>query len=461
MSGFFPDVEIPPPFAHQVISTAKHLETDELYDASDPGTGKTRSCLDAIASRNAGKTLVLAPKSILVPSWQEDAKTFTPELRTVVANANNRAKAFNTDADVYITNNDAVSWLSKNPHVLKGFSTIIGDEFTAYKHRTSERSKALLKLMKNFQFRVGMSGTPNPNSVTELWHQILLLDGGERLGTNFWRFRASVCESIQTGPGSAMVKWVDKEGADEAIASLLDDMTIRHKFEECTDIPENTIRTVKFELSKKHRKLYDTLKNHAVLELKNGDLSAVNRAALTTKLLQAASGSIYSDDGDALSLADERYELVIELIKQRPQSVVAFNWKHQRDKLTKFATKAGITYGIIDGEVSQQDRTQVVKDFQAGKLQVVFAQPMSASHGLTLTRGTATIWTSPIYDAERFKQFNHRIYRTGQTQRTETILISASDTIEQRVYDILIGKVSKMVGLLDLIELNFKENMAA
>jgi SNF2 family DNA or RNA helicase len=243
---------------------------------------------------------------------------------------------------VYITNHDAVKWLLKHrKEVLdeRNFTTIIIDESTAFKHRTSQRSKALGKLVALFPYRALLTGTPNPNGLLDLWHQVLILDDGSRLGDSYWRFRASVCNPKQVGPSPQHVRWDDKEGAVEAVAGLLEDITIRHVFEECTDIPKNHVYEVNFELSAKHRRAYEILKEHALLELEEGGVSAFNTGVLATKLLQMASGAVYDDQGECQLYSTSRYELVLDLADQRDQCVVAFNWRHQRDQLVELASK--------------------------------------------------------------------------------------------------------------------------
>ena len=454
MSGFFKD--IPEPFKHQVKSTKRQLEDKRIFDTSDPGTGKTRSALDAFSARVeqglSKKCLVLAPKSILQPAWGDDIKKFTPELSYSIATAQNRLKAFQKDVNIYITNHDAVKWLIENEKLLPEFDTIIIDELTAYKHHTSQRSKAIRKLVKKFTYRVGLTGTPNPNSITDIHHQMLLLDDGERLGTSFWKFRASVCEPVQVGPGKEMIQWVDKDGAEEAVADLIEDMTIRNKFEECIDIPSHSIRTIRFDLTPAHKKQYEELRLTSILELKSGDISAIHAGSVANKLLQLTSGALYDNDRVGRQVASERYELIIELLKQRKHSIVAFNWHHQKDALVKLASKAGLKYAIIDGTTPDKARIEAVSEFQAGRLNVIFAHPQSAGHGLTLTKGTTTIWASPTYNAEHYEQFNRRIYRAGQTQKTETILIAAKNTIDEEVYEKLNGKLDKMTNLLGLLK---------
>jgi len=457
MTSWFESDSIPPLFKHQDETRQFGILTPRVFDMSDAGTGKTRAWLEVLVHRKkllGGKALILAPKTILKNAWADDIIKFTPELSYVIAYATNREKAFSEDVDVYITNHDAVKWLYRNRSTClqgRGFHTIIVDESTAFKHRTSQRSKALAKLVSLYDYRVNLTGTPNPNGLLDLWHQVFVLDDGDHLGDSYWRFRASVCEPKQVGPSPQHVRWDDKDGMVEAVAGLIDDITIRHVFEDCTDIPENYVYSVNFELSPKHRRAYEILKEHAILELKDGGMSAFNAGVLANKLLQLASGAVYDDESIVQLYDTGRYELVLDLAEQRQQCVIAFNWKHQRDQLTQLADARGIAYGVIDGGVSAKRREEVVSNFQAGLIDLIFAHPASAAHGLTLTRGTTTIWTSPTYNAEHYTQFNKRIYRIGQKKKTETLLVTADNTIDTEVAARLMGKVEKMTDLLEML----------
>jgi SNF2 family DNA or RNA helicase len=113
--------------------------------------------------------------------------------------------------------------------------------------------------------------------------------------------------------------------------------------------------------------------------------------------------------------------------------VCFFIWKHQRDELTRLAKARGITYAVLDGDATANEKREAVNYFQKGFYQVIFAHPQSAAHGLTLTKGTATIWASPTYNLEHFVQGNYRIDRAGQTEKTETIMVVAPKTIEEHV----------------------------
>lgn len=443
-----------PLWKHQKQTKAKYKKTNRIFDTSDPGTGKTRSHLEAFAERRkkgGGCALVIAPKSLLETAWQEDAVEFTPGISTSVAYAETRQESFDVKADMYITNTDATKWLARqNKKFFAKFDTIIIDESTSFKHRTSQRSKALIKIKSYFKYRIMMTGTPNSGTILDVWNQALFLDDGVRLGANFFGFRQSVCVPEQIGPKANMLQWVDKDGAEEAVAGLLRDITVRHVFDKCMDIPPNHSYHVKFKPARKLKAAYDEMELRAILETEESDITAVNAAVLRNKLLQIASGAVYDGEGGYKLLGTERYELVCDLIEQRDHSVVFFNWKHQKVELTKMADKRGITYEVLDGDTPVKRRKAIVQAYQAGFYQTLFLHPQTGAHGLTLTKGTATIWTSPIYQPDFLKQGLHRIWRGGQKLPTETIMIEAIGTVENKVFNRLNAKNARMINLLDL-----------
>ena len=175
---------IPPRFIHQEATVKRLAGAPILLDSSDPGTGKTRSQLDAFAASSGEKAaLVIAPKNLLQAAWNLDVQEFTPHIRTSLAYAYNREKAFNVDADMYITNTDAAKWFAKQPpKFFEKFGRLIIDESSKFKNPFSQRSKAMTKIAPYFEKRYELTGTPNPNGVLDLWHQVLLCDDGERLG---------------------------------------------------------------------------------------------------------------------------------------------------------------------------------------------------------------------------------------------------------------------------------------
>lgn len=436
------------PFEHQASTTQFILDNPRVLITSDPGTGKTRSVLDAFSQRKTKKLLVLAPLSILAASWGDDCDKFQPSLTYSIAYARNRADAFKEDVDIVITNHDAVKWLLKNKHYLDDFDTVCIDEFTAFKNKDSQRSKAMAKLIDHFEYRIAMSGTPNSNTILDIWHPALLVDDGQRLGKRFYGFRGSVCNPQFNGFANV---WVDKPEAQDMVAAAIKDINIRYTLEDCIDMPEQSINTMYVDLPKKILDQYNILAEDSVLYTKTGTVNAIHAGAKVKKLLQLCTGAVYDDHGSPIMIHDERYQLVMDLVQGRNHSLVAFNWRHEREKLTELSDKLGIKYDFIDGTTPAKKRKDIVDRMQAGQLKVVFAHPQSAGHGLTLTRATSVIWASPTYNAEHYQQFNRRIYRAGQTKKTEVIQIASRNTWEPDVYKKLQDKLGRMEDLLEIL----------
>jgi len=280
----------------------------------------------------------------------------------------------------------------------------------------------------------------------------MLLDGGERLGTSFTQFRNSVQTATQIGPQANHLRWEDRPAAEMVVAELLKDISIRHDFDECMDIPEGFVTPVKYELNRKSRAAYAQLRKDSILQLESGELTAVHAAALRTKLLQLLSGAVYYETGKYEVIDSGRYELIIQLIQNRRHSLTFFLWKHQRDELCKLADKAGINYAVLDGNTSAKDRSAIVKAYQEGFFQTLFMHPQTGAHGLTLTKGTSTIWASPIAQADVYKQGGHRTRRGGQTQKTETVFVEAQNSIEHDVYEMRKGRTARLTNFLSILQ---------
>ena len=444
-----------PLFAHQKTSIDFCRRQNLVFDASDPGTGKTRVVVETFAERRVrggGCALIISPKSSIRSTWAEDFKKFAPYIHVSRAYAKNREEAFWTNADVYVTNHDATKWLAKQkPDFFNSFDTLIVDEVGAFKHHTSQRSKALNKIKKYFEHRHVMNGTPTPVSITEIWHQMFVLDDGERLGKSFFKFRATVCTPKQVGPSASMLKWEDRPGANEAVSKLMEDITIRHKFEDCIDIPENHAYRVSYQLTPKQLKGYLQMETAQMALIQGQVVSAVNAAVVTTKLLQIASGAVYDEEGNYQLVDTERYKTVIDKAEERANVIIFFLWKHQKEQLITEAEKRGLSWCLIDGSVSDTKREENVHYYQNGMYRICFAHPQSAAHSLTLTRGTATIWASPTYNLEHYLQGNKRVYRATQKNKTEAITFIAENTIEEKVWDALSAKAVNMNDLLTQI----------
>lgn len=447
---------------HQQYTIDKFSKTGVGLDLSDPGTGKTATHIGLYAQRkNRGRLLVTCPMTLMASAWGNDIDRFFPELTYSLATAKNRFEAFEAKTDVVILNVDGIKAITQKfkttaqlMRFFKDFDHLVMDEVPVYKHASSGRSKSMLKASRHFTHKFGLSGTPNPISVTELWHPGMLIDGGERLGSSFYRFRNAMQEAEQIGPQANHLQWTDKPAANDITMELLRDILVRHAFEEVmTDVPPNHVDFKTVKLPPKLWKQYQQLEEEAMLLLESGDsINSVHAAALRTKLLQLCSGAVYTSDGKYALLDSYRYELAADLVEEVEHSVTFFNWRHQRDELMRIFDKRGFCYELIDGSVPDHERPGIVKAYQNGEFDTLLIHPKTGAHGLTLTRGTRSILCSPMYEADYFKQTIHRIYRGGQTQVTNTLCIGAENTVEMLVYEKLRNKKGRMDNFLRLVQ---------
>ncbi|MBM7454514.1 SNF2 family DNA or RNA helicase [Oceanisphaera litoralis] len=439
------------PMAHQRAFAERWAATGRLLNFSGCGTGKTASCILTIEQYWPGaRVLVLGPLSILKPAWGGDLDRFVPGSRWEIAYAKNREQVMtSSEAQWVITNHDAIKQIADNNWHTQ-FDVLVVDEADAFRNKDSLRSKALAKVTAEVPYVTLMTGTPTPKSVLDVWHLAFCVDRGERLGKNYFGFRANVCSPKQVT--NTIVKWVDKPQANDIVTALLSDVTFRVNLDDVTEMPPLVTRTVQVDIPPKLLKMYRQMQYDSLLELENKEVvNAVHAGARLQKLLQILSGAVYDENGAVKDLHKERHELVLDLALEAEASLVAFQWEHQRKGLEAEAKKRGIDYGIIDGSTAIKDRERLVEQFQAGKLQVLFAHPQSAGHGLTLTMGTRLVWASPTHRADLYEQMVHRIYRKGQTRRCEVIHVAADGTAEEEVYIKVAEKRGRMEDLLALV----------
>ena len=453
---------------HQQYTVEKFSPMRMGLDLSDPGTGKTAAHLALYARRpGRGRCLVTAPMTLMETAWANDLDEFFPELTYTLAYADQRFDAFEIDSDIVVMNVDGVKALTKKfprtaqlAKFLRDFDHLIMDEVDAYKHASSARSRAMLKVSRHIDNRFGLSATPNPQSVTELHHPALIVDRGKRLGTSFSAFRYSMQEAKQVGPAANHLRWEDKPQANEIAHILLDDIMVRHAFEEVmTDVPPNYRETKFLTLPSNLYQQYKQLERSMMMMLlESGQyMSVAHASALRSKLLQLCSGAVYGEgdiegEHDYHLLDNYRYVAAADLIEESPYSVTFFNWRHQRDEMTKELSKRKISHEIIDGNVHYKKRPEIVKAYQNGEFQTLLIHYKTGGHGLTLTRGTRSFILSPIYEPNYFKQTIHRIYRGGQKEVTNTVLICAKGTVEEVVYEKLNAGTLRMEDFLKLVQ---------
>lgn len=436
----------------QKLTTQFMATHQRCFNHNDPGTGKTIATIDAFAETRPGRMLVLAPLSILQPSWGNDIEK-VGDLSYAIAHGTpkKRETAMRSGANIVIANHDAVNWIAKDLTLLNGFTHGCVDEYVVFKNRTAQRSKAMRQIANKLRYLWLLNGTPGAMGMCDVWYPALLVDNGLRLGASFWAYRSQVCKPVQNGPRAEHIEWVDRPEAVVEVADKLKDITIRFTLEECEDMPENVVTDIYLDMPNWVKDHYEKMRDDAVIELAGNTITAIHAGAKAQKLLQVLSGAVYNQQGEAVTVHSERYDLVAELVCARQQCVIGYNYKHELVGLCAALKSKNIPYAYINGDVRMGEREAHVADFQAGVIQVLILHPQSGAHGLTLTAGTTTIWTSPPKSADLYLQLNARIHRKGQTRRTETINIAYKNSVEAKAYERLQQRLDNLSEFLDLM----------
>jgi len=326
-----------------------------------------------------------------------------------------------------------------------GFDLIVVDEANAYKNAQTNRWKVLNKLVKATDPRLWMlTGTPAAQSPVDAYGLARLVNP-ENCPKYYTEFRAAVLTKVTT------FKWTPKPTAPAYVHKILQP-AIRFEKKDCLDLPEVTHVEREAPLTPQQLKYYKLLRDEMIMEAAGEEVSAVNAATKLNKLLQISGGAVYTDTGEVLEFdVSNRLNAVLEVIEEASHKVLVFvPFTHTIELLRDRLEKAGISCGVINGQVSVNKRSELVDRFQANKdPHVLIIQPQAASHGLTLTAADTIIWYAPVTSVETYLQANARINRPGQKNAMTIVHIKGSPA-EERLYTMLQGNIDHHEKLIDL-----------
>jgi hypothetical protein len=192
------------------------------------------------------------------------------------------------------------------------------------------------------------------------------------------------------------------------------------------------------------------MKKSMLAELPEGTVTGANAAAVYSKLKQMANGAVYLNEArDVAHLHDAKLDAIEELVEelQGAPLLVAYEFNHDLSRLLqRFPNTPYIGAGV-----SSKRLQEIVDDWNAGRITVLFAHPASAGHGLNLQGSGAghIAWLGPIWDLELYEQFIQRVHRQGTTaRRVVNHLIVAKGTIDGLVIDAVRDKSTTQERLL-------------
>lgn len=411
----------------------------------DMGLGKTLTTLAAIDEIEnifceGNKILIIAPKKVADETWSAEIEKwgFDFTYSKVLGTTKKRAEALEKEADIYIINRENVVWLVEHYKSKWPFTFVIIDELSSFKSSKSKRFRALRKVRPKIKRFVGLTGTPAPNSLIDLWPQIYLMDGGKRLETSQTKFKDRYFRpDKQNGP--IVYSWALRPNAEEEIYQKIDDICISLKAKDFLNLPPRTDNIVTIKLS--DMRAYKQFEKDLVLELEDQEVTASNSAVLANKLLQMANGAIYDDGKNVISIHDDKLEALEDIVEesQGQPILVFYQYKHDLERLKK--------------KFPQAEELTTVDKWNSGKIPMLLCHPQSAGHGLNLQKGGHIIvWFGLTWSLEYYQQANARLDRQGQTEPVIIHHLVAEGTVDEKVLSILQGKEKNQNALLEAVK---------
>ena len=417
------------------------------------GLGKTSITLTALNDLmfdrfEVRKPLIIAPIRVCRNSWAAEIAKWDHlngmTYSLILGTKEQRLAALRQKADLYIINRENVQWLVENSGMPFDFDMVVIDEMSSFKNHQSKRFKALRNVRPFVKRIIGLTGTPCSNGLMDLWAQFRLLDKGQRLGKRIGQYRDAYFKPDWNGYTYSLLP-----GADKAIYAKIADISISMKTTDYLQMPELISVSVPVYLDEWEMEQYSKMEKDMVLPYMDEDITAANAAVLCGKLVQLASGCIYTDDSEAMLVHDRKLDALEDLIEAqngRP-ALVAFWYQHERQRIMNRFEGA-----------RELKNDQDIADWNAGKIPIALIQPSSAGHGLNLQEGGSTIiWFTMPWSLELYQQTNARLWRQGQ--RAESVVIqhlTAAGTIDEDIMLALTSKDLVQSKMMEAVKARFK-----
>jgi SNF2 family DNA or RNA helicase len=437
------------PFVHQRITASYLALRDRCFCFNEAGTGKTSSAIWAADyMMNKGlikRVLVICPLSIMYSAWQADIFKTAMHRTVAVAHGDSskRKKVISGEYEFVIINFDGVATV-EDEISKAGFDLIVIDEANAYKTVSTKRWKTLAKLITPTTRLWMMTGTPASQSPLDAFGLAKLVNpaGVPRF---FGAWRDKVMHQI------TRFKWVPKPTNKTDVYNALQP-AIRFEKADCLDLPDLVYQTREVPLTYQVDKYYRALKKEMLITAAGEQISAVNAAAMLSKLLQISGGAMYTDTKEVVEFdVSPRLNALMEVLDETQHKVIVFvPYTHTIQLVGKFLNQQGVVNEVINGAVPARERSEIINRFQTQtNPRVLIIQPQAASHGVTLTAADTVVFWSPVMSVETYLQCIARIDRVGQKNSMTVVHLQGSEA-ERRIYHMLQGKVDMHESLVEL-----------
>lgn len=421
------------------------------------GAGKTVITLTAIEKLmyedfEVGKVLIIAPLRVAKVTWKDEILKWQ-HLRhmsyaVAVGTEKERMEALHKNADITIINRENLQWLIEKSGVPFDYDMVVIDELSSFKNWQSKRFRAFMKVRPKVKRIVGLTGTPAPNSLMDLFAEFKCLDMGERLGRFITQYRTGYFTPDKMN-GQIVYSYKLLPGAEERIYEKISDITISMKALDHLKMPELISNRYPVYMDEAEEAKYQAMKNDLILPFKDEDeITAANAAALSGKLCQMANGAVYSDNGETVHFHDRKLDALEDIIEAAQGPILLCYWfKHDLERITNRLDELKVGYSKISSEES-------IRKWNEGKYQVGLIHPASAGHGLNLQHGgNVIVWFGLTWSLELYDQTNARLWRQGQQASTVVVQhIVTAGTIDERILDAISRKEKGQNALIDAVK---------
>lgn len=420
-----------------------------VFGLLDLGLGKSVSTLTAISDLIDGfavnRVLVVAPLRVANSVWKQETHKWQHlvHLRVNVATGSEKARisALSSTADVYVINRENIKWLVDYYGKHWPFDCVVIDESSSFKSNSSQRFKALKKILPFTEYMVLLTGTPSPNGLLDLWAQCYLIDQGATLGRTMTAYKQRFFESDYMG-----YKFTPREGSDKKIHALIESFSLSMSAEDYLQMPDRINSVECVNLPVKAISQYLEFERDLIAEINGHELDAQSAAVLANKLLQFCNGAIYTDDKQNYTeLHSAKLDTLAEIAEDNPNEnlLVAYNYKSDLERLVKRFPDA----------VVLDKNPDTIERWNSGAIKMLLAHPASAGHGLNLQQGgSVIIWFGLNWSLEYYQQFNGRLHRQGQQKPVRVIHLVAKGCIDERVMSVLGDKAATQSDLLNAVK---------
>ena len=421
----------------------------------DMGLGKTVSTLTAIQQLiddcEVSRVLVVAPKKVAETTWSTEAQKWEHlhdlKVVKVLGTEKQRCLALSQKADVYVTGRDNFVWLVGKYGGRLPFDTLVIDELTSFKSAKSERFKAMRIALPSVHRVIGLTGTPAPNGLIDLWAQMYCLDQGERLGRSVTKYREAYFETHRWN--NIVVRCDVKKGCEEIIRNKIADICLSMQAKDYLQLPDLITHTATVELTPKVREAYERFEREKVLEFKTehsqepANVLAQSAAGLMNKLAQFANGAVYDDSMQVHEVHSEKLDRLAEIVEAANGNSVLVFYQYKHD-VTRIAAKLkGYRVRAYQGEKD-------LNAWNAGQIDVLLAHPASTAYGLNMQQGGHYIvWFGTGWNLEHYQQANARLHRQGQQHPVQVYKLICAGTVDEKASAALEGKKGVQQSLLD------------